>query len=372
MHCQFILNTLGRGGAETLTVRLADAMVDLGHRCDVVALKRLPPRYGDELVPHADAAVFCCDSRGFIDFRAMRRLAKIINERRADVLVAVNEYAMMYAHFAQRLAGRRIPIVVTFHTTLVPNLREQVKNRLQRIFFGLSDMLVYISECQAAYWRSRGVRAKAECVIHNGVDIDFFSVGQAERMRGEARRQMGLHDSEYVIGLCGRFWPEKNHTQLVDAVVQLKEEGVPVKAVLVGGGPSQSAVQDYVRARGLSDAVIFAGHQNDVRPYIAAFDVGVLCSTTVETFSVAALEIMAMGRPVVLSELGGASEMVIEGKNGFLFPVGDTRALIAHLRSLYDSTRRSMMGSRARQIVVERFSHGEMVRSYCDVLTALL
>ncbi len=371
MHCQFILNTLGRGGAETHTVSLANALIALGHRCDVVALKRLPPRYGDELVPNADAAVFWCDSRGFIDFRAMRRLAKIINDRRADVLVAVNEYSMMYAHLARRLAGQRIPVVVTFHTTLVPTLKERVKNRCQRIFFGLSDMLVYISECQAAYWRSRGVRAKAECVIHNGVDIDFFSMEQAETMRGAARRQMGLDNAEYVIGLCGRFWPEKNHTQLVDAVAQFRQEGVPVKAVLVGGGPNQSAVQQYVRARGLSDAVIFAGEQKDVRPYIAAFDVGVLCST-METFSVAALEIMAMGRPVVLSELGGASEMVIEGKNGFLFPVGDTRAFIGHLRSLYDNTRRRMMGNKARQIVVERFSHGEMIRSYCEVLTALL
>jgi glycosyltransferase involved in cell wall biosynthesis len=370
MHCQFILTTLGRGGAETHTVNLANAMVELGHRCDVVALKRLPPRYGEELVPHADAAVSWCDARGFIDFRAMRRLAELISERRADVLVAVNEYAMMYAHFAQRLARRRIPVVVTFHTTLVPTLKERLKSRLQRIFFGVSDMLVYISECQAAYWRSRGVRAKAECVIHNGVDIDFFSTRQAGALRAAARRQMGLHDSDYVIGLSARFWPEKNHPQLVDAVARLKEEGVPAKAVLVGGGPNQSAVEDYVRARGLSDAVIFAGEKKDVRPYIAAFDVGVLCST-METFSVAALEIMAMGRPMVLSALGGASEMVIEGKNGFLFPVGDTGAFVAHLRALYDNNRRSLMGSKARQIVVERFSHGEMVRSYCQVLGSI-
>lgn len=371
MHCQFILNTLGRGGAETQTVGLANALLALGHRCDVVALKRLPPRYGEELVPNADAAVFWCDAKGFIDLGALRRLATLIRDRRADVLVAVNEYSMMYAHLARRLAGRRLPVVVTFHTTLVPTLKERVKNRCQRIFFGLSDMLVYISECQAAYWRSRGVRAKSECVIHNGVDIDWFSTEQAEMMCGAARRQMALDDSEYVIGLCGRFWPEKNHAQLVDAVVQLREEGVPVKAVLVGGGPNQNAVREYARARGVSDAVIFAGEQKDVRPYIAAFDVGVLCST-METFSVAALEIMAMGRPVVLSELGGASEMVIEGENGFLFPIGDTKAFVGHLRSLYDNTRRSMMGKKARQIVVERFSHGEMIRSYCEVLTALL
>jgi len=369
MHCQFILTTLGRGGAETHTVGLANALLELGHRCDVVALKRLPPRYGAELVPGAGAAVFWCDARGFIDFRAMRRLAQLIRSRRADVLVAVNEYAMMYAHFAQRLAGRRIPVVVTFHTTLVPSLKERVKNRLQRIFFGLSDMLIYISECQAAYWRSRGVRARAERVIHNGVDVDFFSTAQAEALRGAARRRMGLRDSDYVVGLCGRFWPEKNHPQLIDAMAQLRDEGVPVKAVLVGGGPDESAVREYVRARGLADAVIFAGEQKDVRPYIAAFDVGVLCST-METFSVAALEIMAMGRPMVLSALGGASEMVLEGKNGFLFPVGDTRAFVGHLRSLYDASRRSAMGSKARQIVVERFSHGEMVRSYSAVLSS--
>jgi len=108
-----------------------------------------------------------------------------------------------------------------------------------------------------------------------------------------------------------------------------------------------------------------------VRPLLAAADVIALCSTT-ETFSLAALEAMAIGRPVVLSEVGGAAEMVRPAREGFLFPVGDTRALVDRLTALHGADLRRRAGAAARETVEARFSERAMVDRYETLLQRLV
>jgi len=86
----------------------------------------------------------------------------------------------------------------------------------------------------------------------------------------------------------------------------------------VGEGPQRPVIERYAQAHGASAWVSLVGHQNQVERYIAAFDVGVLCSVAHETFSLAALEQMSMGVPAVLSDQGGAREMVDDGVQGFV------------------------------------------------------
>ena len=100
-----------------------------------------------------------------------------------------------------------------------------------------------------------------------------------------------------------------------------------------------------------------------MRPLLAASDAVALCSTS-ETFSLAALEAMALGRPVVQSQIGGAAEMTVPGENGALFPVGDTAALVARLAALADPAARRRMGAAARATVESRFSERAMVDRY--------
>src|SRR5262249_40185267 len=103
--------------------------------------------------------------------------------------------------------------------------------------------------------------------------------------------------------------------------------------------------------------------KEDVRPYVAACDVMALCSLT-ETFSMAAIEAMALGRPVVHSDVGGAAEMITPGKTGFLFPVGDTDALVDRLAILAHGAVSRRMGREARATVEALFSEETMVDRY--------
>src|SRR6185503_4454165 len=111
--------------------------------------------------------------------------------------------------------------------------------------------------------------------------------------------------------------------------------------------------------------------QQDVRPFVTACDVVALCSLT-EAFSLAAIEAMALGRPVVHSDVGGAAEMIEPGRNGYLFPAGDTRVFVDKLAALADRSRREAMGAHARRVAESRFSEKAMVDRYERLLLSLL
>src|SRR5688572_6041663 len=165
--------------------------------------------------------------------------------------------------------------------------------------------------------------------------------------------------------------PEKNPVQLVEAIARLRATGRPARALMIGDGDMRAAVEARARELGVAGDVAITGFQPDVRPYVAACDTMVLCSTSVETFSLAALEAMAMGKPVVLSELGGAAEMVFPGWNGYLFPPGDGNALAGHLEVLAEPAVSARMGRNARRVVESLFAEGKMIDRYEQVLTEL-
>ncbi len=129
-------------------------------------------------------------------------------------------------------------------------------------------------------------------------------------------------------------------------------------------------IADRARAAGVEKDIVITGFQQEVQPFVAACDAVALCSTT-ETFSLAALEAMALGRPVVHAQIGGAAEMMRCGDNGFLFPVGDMPALAERLARLADDELRGQIGRNARETVETRFSEAAMVERYEKTLLEL-
>jgi glycosyltransferase involved in cell wall biosynthesis len=168
-----------------------------------------------------------------------------------------------------------------------------------------------------------------------------------------------------VIGSVGRLAPEKNQVAIVRAAAQLRRSGAEVRVLLAGDGPMREEIVSEAGRLGIEERVTLAGEVTDVRPLLAAMDVFVLPSTSVETFSNAALEAMAMSLPVVLSDIGGAREMVAEGTEGFIIPPGDDAALRHALEQFScDPARRQRMAAAARARVEREFSFGRMVEAY--------
>lgn len=365
----FVTGSLAHGGAERHAIALMNRLSERRHECHAVYVKGGAGQL-ERLRLRGGATVQCLDAARYFDVSALRRFAHHLLRIEPAAIVAANPYALMYAALAMRLSRRRVPLVVTFHSNRLLGLKEQLQMAAYRPLFWGADCAVFVCESQRRYWRRRGVCARRNEVIYNGVDTDAFSGARDPGAGGRMRAALGFRDTDYVIGVAALLRPEKNHLQLVDALARLRAKGIPAKALLVGDGPMREAIRVRARARRVEDDVVMTGLQHDVRPYVAACDVMTLCSFT-EAFSLSALEAMALGKPVVHSAVGGAAEMIRPGHNGELFPVGDTGAYVDKLTVLADREVSGRMGRNARCVVQALFSERAMVDRYEKVLLEL-
>jgi glycosyltransferase involved in cell wall biosynthesis len=366
MRLLFVTGSLVHGGAERHTITLANRLAERGHECHAAYVKNDPSQL--ERLRGA-ASVTCLHSQRYIDLGSMRQLASLMARLRPTVVVAVNAYAMLYASAALRWSGLRTALAVTWHSTLIQGAKEQAKMLFYRPFFWSADCLVFVAEAQRRHWLARMVSARRNEVIYNGVDTAHWEpLGAEERRR--VRVALGFADDDYVIGLSAVLRPEKNHLQLVDAIAALRRRGVRARALMIGDGPMRGAVEERARRLGVAADIAITGFQQEVRPFVAACDTVALTSFT-EAFSLAGIEAMALGKPVVHSEVGGAAEMIRPGRNGFLYPVGDTGALVERLATLADPAMRGRMGARAREAVEAQFSEAAMVDRYEKLLIEL-
>jgi glycosyltransferase involved in cell wall biosynthesis len=231
-----------------------------------------------------------------------------------------------------------------------------------RPLFWSADWLVFVCEAQRRYWQRRKVCARRTEVIYNGVDLEHWKAGSSDAAIA-LRKVLGFSETDLVVGMSAVLRPEKNPLQLVDAIALARRRGIAARALLIGDGPMRPAIEAHAARLGLARDVVITGFQQDVRPLLAACDALALCSHS-EAFSLAALEALALGRPVVHAQVGGAAEMIEPGRNGYLFAPGDTRALVERLAALADPALRRRMGAQARAMVEERFSERAMVDRY--------
>lgn len=362
----FVVNSLRFGGAERHTLQLFNGLPNELFRPALVYLKR-----DDHLLAEADVTrgpIWCPDfGRGW-DLNGLTRLATWLKVNRPDILVCVNTYPLFYGHLTRVLAGCSPRIIEIFHSTQLPAREDRRMRWIYRHFFNRSERIVYVSEAQRRYWEARGIRKDLGWVIHNGIDTERFRDRYDLEEKIALRARYGFGPGDFVIGICAALRPEKRHEDLIEAVANLKSRGIPAKALIIGDGPRRAALEAVAAEKGVRQDFAITGFQNDVRPYIAACDCMAIVSDKVETFSIAALESMAMGKPMVMSAIGGAGEQLTEGVNGHLFPAGDVQALTQALVKLTDHGHRIELGRKARERVERHFGMKPMLEKYTQLL----
>ena len=370
----FLVNSLCMGGAEKQVVSLFNGIAGPRHvpflQCikdDDTLLEQIAPALRPCVLPSLGV-------RSGLDLRAVRVLARRIDALALDTIVCTNMYALLHGSLARAILGRRgrdVRLVEVFHTTDVGSRKEAWQMALYRRLVRSADLLVYVCHGQANHWRSRGLQARQDMVIYNGVDTSRFADRWSAQDKTTLRTQLGFSDQDFVFGLCAVMRPEKAHGDFLEALSALHSRGVPAKGLLIGDGPLRRQVEERINQLGLRGAVRITGLLDDVRPAVAACDAMVLASHTVETFSMAALEAMSLGKPMVMTRIGGAGEQVLDGHDGQLYTPGDTEALATALMSLADRSRCRDMGARAATRVRQAFGVDRMVRSYAQALEAL-
>jgi glycosyltransferase involved in cell wall biosynthesis len=206
---------------------------------------------------------------------------------------------------------------------------------LRRRLLMKGDRYIVVSDEIRLEMRGYGVDDRRIVSLPNGVDLDVFQPfpGDRQTLRG----QLGLSVEDKVVTFVGRLHPIKRVDLLILAFRRIRASVPKVRLVIVGDGPLRCELERVGVTLGLGGDVVFAGSRPNVVPYLQASDLFVLPSE-VEGMSVALLEAMACGVPVLVSDCDGNRDLVTEGVDGSLFPRGSEECLAQKMRMLLLNT----------------------------------
>jgi glycosyltransferase involved in cell wall biosynthesis len=365
----FIVNSLNVGGVEKATIALFNGMDAARFEPALVYLKG-----GDALLSQVQTEAGPCWTpnlgRG-LDLFGLLRLAHWLKRFSPDVLLVANTYPLLYGWLARWLLGSGLKLICSFHSTLLKPAEHKRVVRYFRHLFHRCDAVIYVCKAQQQYWLEHGIQPTKSFVVYNGVDTTHYVNNYSAPELASVRAGFGFEREDFVVGICAALRPEKMHTDLLRVVASLGSEGQSIKCLLIGDGPCRSTIEALIAELGLAGRVHITGFVQDVRPLIAACNCTAIVSHE-ETFSIAALESMALSRPVIISRIGGAAEMVRDGENGYLYPAGDLSALARALKNMLEPGRCEALGRKAREVVEQEFSQAQMIAGYGAVVDRCL
>lgn len=362
-----VIHRLDYGGMETILVDLINHMGDTPFRHAVVCLKDFS-EFRNRLVSDS-VDVIALGKREGKDFPHYYRLLAQLRRMRPSI---VNTYGMATLDLAPigRLAGSRL--VHSEHGWQESRgdvLKKYI--RMRRLMRPFTDRVVAVSSDLHAWLHDTvGIPERKIACIYNGVDANRF--GSSEKTA--ARKRLCIREDAFVVGTVARLAPVKAQADLVEAFSKAigRVQSNSMVLAIVGDGPERNHLETLIREKNLTEHVIMPGARSDVADWLRAFDVFSLPSRN-EGISIAALEAMASGLPVVASNVGGNPEVVVDHQTGRLTPVGDTDALADALVSYaIDDGIARQHGIAGRKRMLDHFSMDAMVakylRLYDDVL----
>jgi glycosyltransferase involved in cell wall biosynthesis len=359
----FVLPSLLRAGAETQTVNLVNGLDSLQFEQHLLTFES----QCDQLARVDRRAVtyhnFLRESK--LDFGLARKIGHLIDACEIDVVHCSLQIALLFGWWGVRCSARKPPLVLAVHTTVNANWRYELFDILLFQFLMRScRKVIFVCDTQRKYWEGKFpfLRGVSE-VVHNGVDTAYFD--PAQNITDGSRRD----DVQPVFCHVAAFREEKGHSILLDAIQIVLASYPNARFVLVGDGPMRGHIEGKARAMGLTKAIIFTGSVADVRPLLAGATASIIASTAVETFSIAMLESLALGVPMVATDIGGTREAVVDGQTGFLVQPGSAISLAKGLMRILEAPNRAHeMGERGRQVVIEQFSITKMLERTSSIL----
>jgi glycosyltransferase involved in cell wall biosynthesis len=177
-------------------------------------------------------------------------------------------------------------------------------------------------------------------------------------------RQALAPNDETLIGCFGRLHREKGQIYLLRAVKALLPTHPRLRVVLVGEGPDRSMLEDAIRRLSLAHCAVLAGWRRDVVDFISAVDI-VIQPSIEETFSQAMVEALALAKPLIMTDVSGARDIIHDGETGLVVPPQDAVALTQSLRSLLDAPQWGRrLGEAGREYVRQQLDIRRIVRRY--------
>lgn len=314
-----------QGGTETHLQSLVKSLGKEYYEPRIFCLVR-HPQLAEETFPCPVEFVWSPSEKKVSPLSKLRRLRRMLIGFAPDIVQTYFTEGTIYGILAARLAGTKRIVGNSRNMTYWNKFGERVLLRFVQRF---ADRWVCNSRATWNYQIEKGrVPSDSVVILPNGIDFSrFFPPSGSER--AAARKHFGLGPEDLMIVSIANLRPIKDLRTLISAARIVLQSIPGARFVLVGEGPLRRDLENQAEALGLKSRIVFAGGQSDTRQYLSAADIAVLTSQS-EGSSNSLLEYMAMGLPVVASDIPANRDLIKE----FLFKPGDSAQLAENLLRL--------------------------------------
>ena len=373
VNIAYVVNHFGMGGLERCVVRLVNHLDRSQFRTMIIVLGT-----------HSEATEWLkVDDVPIFEFRKdpgnspkiLWKLMNVLYRKKIDIVHSHNWGTLLETVIARRCAGIKCHIHAergTVFDALRPKgFRRRLRGFAMRWALSQADSVVAVTEAT----RSRvvalsGVPPESVKVIPNGVNKP--SPGGVGYKGEGLPRSFGIEEGAVIVGSIGRLHPVKDFKTAVEAVAQLVQRGRDVHLILVGEGSEKKSLEKLAKDLRIGNRIHCVGRDANVGVWLMAMDIYVNSSVS-EGMSQALLEAMAMGLPVVATDVGDHAK-VLRGNYscGVVVPVAKPKSMADALEQLIvNKVMRTDFGKEAQKNHEENFSVGKMIHAYEDLYLKL-
>ncbi len=287
-------------------------------------------------------------SKGYFDWSVVKKLESALKSVKPDIVHTHLYLAQIYGRLAARNAA--VPVIISSEQNVYFYKKHFPFRLLEKYLSGFTTRIIASSSGVKQYLIDKvGIEKDKVSVIYNCIKVEDYSANLT-----------ATEKDTVLIGALGHLHKQKGYEYLLDAakIVSSSEPGAYFS--IGGSGPLKIRLQKRIIRLGLEDKVNLVGFVSDAKAYLKKLDVFVMPSLW-EGFGIAALEAMAFGKPVIVSDVAGLNELVENGKSGLLVKPGDASDLVQKIFMLCrDRSLRMELGKNAAERA-KRFSCREII-----------
>jgi len=338
-------------GAEVFAANLSDELIKLGHEILFVGLYEndinileVPGAVNIDLVKKKESA---------FSLEVVHELRKTIVRTKPDVIQCNGSDTLKYMVSVSFLIPK-IPILYRNISMISEWVTKGPKRRLyKKVFSRISHVSSVGEEAIEDFIRTFNYPREQTSVIRRGIPLKIVDSNfHSEKLRSE----LGLKSTDKIVIHIGNFSPEKNHEFLLDIFEEIKELSPAIKLICVGNGILFDTIKNEIQRKNLQSTIYLLGFRKDIPELLSASDCFVLASK-VEGVPGVILEAGTQKKPSIATNVGGVSEVLIDGQTGFLIEGFDKKVFKEKLLEvLLKENLRLELGENAYNLVLNEFN----------------
>ncbi|PKQ44065.1 glycosyltransferase family 4 protein [Confluentibacter flavum] len=356
----FVIGSLSSGGAERVISTLSNELIN---KYDIVIITFVKddPFYSlnEKIKVIACKETISTPTSIFqslrLNLELLKGVSKVIKTEKIDIIIGFITSANIVATLAAKL--NKIPSIISERNNPMITDVPKFWVLMRHLVYPKADKLILQTEGVKKFYKDR-IKSNKIVILPNPISKDLSS------LRDDKVKK------ENIILTVGRLDKNKCHDLIINAFKGVKSNDW--KLLIVGVGPMENNLKELIKISNLQDSVKLLGKVKDIHKYYNSAGVFVFASRT-EGFPNALLEAMYFGMPTISTDCNfGPSEIIENGKNGYLIPVGDQEMLEKRLKTLIDNEQLRVKFSKNAKLATERFHSDTVVKKWEEVISSLI